>query len=299
MLLDQANSMRVIHTLPGDSNYVVALRFAVGGTRLISGAMGGALTLWDTRHWTVRKAVSGHTKSVNVMALDQTGDRLATGSSDCDVCIWSLPDFARLHRLRDRKQVVSAMAASHAGTCFAIGSYGGRVAVWDFAGQPLCGFRAQARHLAMVAFAPDDSALLTGGLGGAWASWSLPDAVQTGSMAAHDVAVTFGQYLPDAGQILTLGYDGILKLWDMHNWALVRSQLLCDERITSFQLDATGTHALVLTPGLIRIFSLADWTYVDACAVDSKILPCGAFAPDGRSAVVAAADGRVRVLTLD
>ncbi len=291
--------MQVVHTIPGDSNYVISLCFAAGGTRLISGAMSGSLKLWDTRHWVVRKEGAGHEKSVNVMALNQAEDRLATGSSDCDVCIWSFPDFDLLHRLRDRKQVVSAMTVSHDGTCLAIGSYGGRVALWDFAGQPLCGFKAQPRHLAVVAFAPDDSSLLAGGLGGELTSWSLPEAVRTGSMDAHEIAVSACQYLSGAGPILTLGYEGTLKLWDSGSWVLVRSQQLCDERITGFRIDSAGRQALVLTRGRIRIFSLEDWSYVDECSVDSKVLPCGAFAPDGRSAVVASADGLLRILTLD
>ena len=291
--------MQVVHTIPGDSNYVISLCFAAGGTRLITGAMGGSLKLWDTRHWAVLQKVSGHGKSVNVMALNRTEDRLATGSSDCDVCIWSFPDFDLLHRLRDRKQVVSAMTASHDGACFAIGSYGGRVALWDFTGQPICGFKAQPKHLAVVTFAPDDASLLAGGLGGELTSWSLPQAARTGSMDTHEIAVSACRYLPDAGSILTLGYEGVLKLWDSDSWVLVRSQQLCDERITGFRIDSAGRQALVLTRGLIRVFSIEDWSYVDEGSVDSKVLPCGAFAPDGRSAVVASADGLLRILTLD
>jgi len=247
----------------------------------------------------VLKEASGHAKSVNAMTLNRTEDTLATGSSDCDVCLWSFPDLDLLHRLRDRKQVVAAMTAAHDGTCFAVGSYGGRVAVWDFTGRPICGFQAQPRHLAVVAFAPDDASLLAGGLGGALTSWSLPEAVKIGSLEAHEIAVGVGRYLPGDGHMLTLGYEGALKLWDSDSWALIRRHQLDDERITGFRLDDAGRHALVLTHGLVSTFRLETWSYVDACTVDSHVLPCGAFAPDGRSVVVAAADGRLRILTLD
>ncbi len=298
-LRDLACPMQVAHTLPGHSAYVVSLHFAAEGTRLIAGAMGGSLHLWDTRDWVVRHVASGHMKSVNAMALNRTGDRLATGGSDCDVCIWTFPDFDLLHRLRDRKQVVSALTASHNGTCFAIGSYGGRVALWDFAGQPICGFKAQARNLSVVAFAPGDASLWVGGLGGALADWSLPDAVKMGSREVHEIAISACQCLPDVGQLLTLGYGGTLKLWDSDNWTLIRSQPLCTDRITGFCVDAARKRALVLSRGRVRIFSLESWIYVDECAVNAKVLPCGAFAPDGRSAVVASADRTLHILALD
>ncbi len=291
--------MKLVHTILGDSNYIISLHFATKGSRLISGGMGGHLKLWDSRTWEILKEVSGHEKSVNVMTLNGDEDRLATGSSDCDVCIWSFPEFKMLHRLRDRKQVVSAMTRSNAGKHFAIGSYGGRASVWDFAGQLYSGFKAQAKNLSTAAFSPDDTHLLTGGLGGEITSWNLPGGNKTGAMEAHEIAVTFCRYLPDGKQILTLGYEGTLKLWDASNWSLVRSQELDAGRITGFRYDSRGRRALVLTHGKVRIFSLATWMFEDEMAIESHVLQCGAFTLDGRFVLVASADGLLRLLALD
>ena len=290
--------MKTIHTILGDSKYIISLHFSAEGSRLISGGMGGHLKLWNSQTWEILKVVSGHEKSVNVMTLNGDEDRLATGSSDCDVCIWSFPEFKMLHRLRDRKQVVSAMTRSNAGKYFAIGSYAGRVSVWDFAGQLYGGFKAQAKNLSTVAFSLDDTNLLAGGLGGEITSWNLPVGDKLGAMEAHEVAVTFCRFLPGGNQILTLGYEGTLKLWDASNWTLVRSQTLDERRITGFRYDGKGRRALVLTHGKVSIFSLETWLFEDELAIESHVLQCGAFSPDGNSVLVASADGLMRVLAL-
>lgn len=290
--------MRIIRTIQGDSNYLMAARFTADGQWLVTAGMNGHLHLRAAPDWRRVRPVHGHGKSVNALVMNRAENRLATGSSDCRVFIWSFPEFELLHQMQDRKQVVSGLGAAHSGAHFAACAYGGRVALWDFQGNPVTDFKASARNLSAVAFAPDDSALLTGGLGGQLTLWSLPEGQAVGSIEAHDVALSYCRYLPEAGQVLTLGYDGFLKLWDPARWELVRATRLHDDRITGFSVDLERQRALVLTHGLIRLFDLAQWRVADELAVDSRVLPCGAFAPDGRTALAAAADGRIRILDL-
>ncbi len=291
--------MNIVHTLTGDGQYAVTLQFAADGRYLISAGMKGHLCLWSAQDWSRVRPISGHDKSVNALALDQAGTRIATGSSDGKVRIWSFPAFVLLHELQDRKKVVAGMATAHHGRMFAACAYGGRVAVWDFTGGLQAAIKASSGNLATVAFTPDDDMVLTGGLGGELTLWSLPEGKPAGRIAAHAVAVSYCRYLPDQRRVLTLGYDGMLKIWDAANRSLMRAVRVHDDRITGFAFDLIRERALILSAGLIRLFDLAHWTFTDELAVESRVLSCGALAPDGTTAVIGSADAKFRIVALD
>ncbi len=290
--------MHVIHTLRGDGQYAMALRFSPDGQYLISAGMNGHLHLWATHDWSHVKQITGHWKSVNAVILDHDGARIATGSSDCTIRIWSFPEFKLLHEVQDRKKTVAGMAVAHKAHAFAACAYGGRVAVWDFAGAFQIGFRASDRNLAAVAFAPDDRSILTGGLGGALTRWSLPDGEPLGTIEAHAIALSRCAYLPDGDRVLTLGYDGFLKLWDARNWTLLQAARIHDDRITGAWFDLARQQVLVLSAGLVRLYALACWDYVDELALDAHVLPCGILSPDGTTVVIGSADARFHVIDL-
>ena len=288
--------MQSIQTL--NDAYRLCLEFSADGQWLATGGMDPKLRLWHAADWTCHRELDAHEKSVNVMALNAANSRLVTGSSDCQVRIWSFPALACLHTLQDRKKTVSALAMAHRHAWFAIGSYGGRVAIWDMDGHPLGAFRASDRNVACVAFAPDDALLAVGGIGGELTLWSVPDGTAAGRLRAHETAVSFCRFLPPSTQALTLGYDGMLKLWDSGSWNVMRSVRLDRERITGFQLHAESHRAAVLTKGRVRIFDVQAWRYTDDVAVDSNVLPSAAFAPDGKTLAVGSANRALRILTL-
>lgn len=292
--------MREIHVLQGnaDASYGIALHFTADGSYLISAGMKGHLHVWSAQDWSHTRQIPGHAKSVNTLAMNRDGTRMATGSSDCRVCIWSFPACVLLHRLQDRKQVVAGMDVTHGGDAFAVCSYGGRVAAWNFEGEQLAGFKASHRNLGTVAFSPEDTVILTGGLGGQLSQWSYPEGRLQARIDVHETALGYVHYVPGTGQVMTLGYDGLLKLWDPATWGLLRTVSLHDARITGFRFDFARQRLLVLSQGLVRLFDLAHWTYVDELAIQANVLPCCAFAPDGRTAAVASADGKVRILEL-
>lgn len=291
--------MNLIHTFGGDGPYALTMQYAADGQYLISAGMNRHLHLWSTQDWSHVRQIGGHAKSVNALVLHRAGTLVASGSSDCSVRIWSFPEFALLHELQDRRKVVAGLAVAHRKDLLAACSYGGRVAVWDFDGALRAAFKVSSRNLSTVAFAPRDDMILAGGLGGELTLWSLPEGKPAGRIEAHAIAVGYCRYLPDQRRVLTLGYDGRLKLWDSRNWTLMRSACLHEDRITGFWWDRERERALVLSAGLIRLFDLAHWTFVDELAVDSRVLTCGTVSPDGTTAVIGSADAKFRIIALD
>ena len=289
--------MHLLETL--EHPYTLAAEFSGDGDRLVTAGMHNDVSVWLTDGWSREVHVDGHEKSVNALLRSSDDSLLVTGSSDCTAAIRSFPGLEVLHRVRDRKKVVSGLAMSPDADLFAMCSYGGRIAAWDLDGQSVAGFKASSRNLTALAFWANSTQVLTGGLGGDLTIWSFPDGDAVGTVSAHDIALS--ALKPDYvhRQVWTLGYEGQLKLWDANGWRLMRSIHLSDERIMGCRLNLGHRRAAVLTAGRIRLFNLEDWTWLDLIEVDSNVLTCAAWSPDGTTLAVGSADRRLRILAVE
>ncbi|MCE2466468.1 MAG: hypothetical protein J4G06_00485 [Caldilineaceae bacterium] len=279
--------------------YALAAEFSRDGTRLVTAGMNNDLTVWQTVNWRRETHINAHDKSINALVLSPDGRILVTGSSDCTAAIRSFPDLEERHRVQDRKKVVAGLARSPDTDLFAMCSYGGRIAAWGLDGQPTAGFKASRRNLTAVAFWEKSTQVLTGGLGGEMTIWSFPGGRSLGTVPAHDIALSALKADGANRQVWTLGYEGQLKLWDAEGWRLMRGEQLSDERIMGCRLDLERRRAAILTAGRIRLFDLDAWTWLDAIEVESNVLTCAAWSPDGATLAVGSADRRLRILTVD
>ena len=66
-----------------------------------------------------------------------------------------------------------------------------------------------------LAFSPDGQTLASGHAGIALL-WDVATGTQRTALRAHKFAVTAILYLPDGQTLATAGWDGTVKLWDLH-----------------------------------------------------------------------------------
>lgn len=288
--------MQIVQTL--EHPYALAARFSHDNARLVTAGMNNDVAVWRTANWSREAHANAHDKSVNALILSLNDRILVTGSSDCTATLRSFPGLELRHRVQDRKKVVSGLAMSPDSDLFAMCSYGGRIAAWGLDGQPMADFKASRGNLTAVAFWAESTQVLTGGLGGELTVWSFPGGELMGTVPAHDIALSALKADSDNRQVWTLGYEGQLKLWDAEGWRLMRGELLSDERIMGCGLDLVHRRAAVLTAGRIRLFDLDDWIWLDAVEVESNVLTCAAWSPDGATLAVGSADSRLWILGL-
>lgn len=58
----------------------------------------GSIRLWNAVTGTVTSTFNGHRKAVTVLAFDERGTRLASGSQDTDLIVWDVVGEAGLYR---------------------------------------------------------------------------------------------------------------------------------------------------------------------------------------------------------
>ncbi len=119
----------------------LALAFSPDGTRLLSGALDGALILWSTGpgRGPVLATLDpdSHEGALLTMAVPSTRNGpLATGGND-DVLLWDVPEPGRLARRPGQIKVPGAVLALALGgddRMLAVGTTTGRVSIWDLTG---------------------------------------------------------------------------------------------------------------------------------------------------------------------
>jgi len=285
-------------TWKAHGSHVPDLLFAGDGQILVSAGMDNAVHLWAVTGWSRLSTLEGHTHSVNAIALSADGRALATGSSDATVRLWTFPEGEVRQILQDRKRVVSDVTFSPDGRWVAAASYGGRVAVWTLDGEPVTGFAAGKRNLTTVAFSPDGRMMAAGGLGSQVGLWSLPGGELQEALEADPTAVLSLAFIDRGKVLVSLGYEGSIRLWDTGTWHERRSVQVDAEGPRRLVLFGDEKHAAVCVAGQVQLWSTVRWECAHVLDIGPKSVEAAAFSPDGRWLAVGAADGRIRVWDL-
>jgi WD40 repeat protein len=279
--------------------HVIDLRFTADSQTLVSAGMDNAIRLWSVPDWTAVRALEGHTHSVNAVAFSPDERTLVSGSSDTTVRLWSFPDGALRHELRDRKTVVSCLCVSSDGLLVVAGRYGGWATGWTLDGEPRLRLHASRKNLSAVAISPDSRLLATAGLGDEIRLWSLPDGEAQGMFIGHQTAVLALHFALVDGALLSFGYEGAIRLWDLATGSTIRYAQVAGDEPRRLVLSPGGEWAAVCAASRVELWSMQTWTFASVFEVRVRSVGSAAFSPDGRWLAAGSADGAIQVWSLE
>ena len=281
--------------LSAHGRHAQCVAFTRSGRLLLSAGQDAHIRLWSVPGFKAVGSITGHRNSVNSLVFSPAETQLATSSSDGTVRVWSFPEGRPVRVLE--KQAGARFSPS--GRFLASFSSRGRIAIWSMPdGEEVARSEVIDRRIFSIEFAPDESMLVVGGTGQIH-FLTMPDTVLEASVPAHDAAVAALQRSPDGLTMISAGPPGIVRLWATANWA----------PLAAIPLDAAGTYASAFSPdsatvavGIdfhIAMVSVAGRAVTDRVRVGVKGIYGMAWSPDGRYLANAAADGKVRVWTVD
>jgi WD40 repeat protein len=106
------------------------------------------------------------------------------------------------------------------------------------------------------------------------------------------------KFFDEGRQLVSLGYEQTIKLWDTASWQLTRTIPLETSGARSISLSPDqGTMALIMK-GKVQFWATGDWTVQQELPIGTPAVNSVAFSNDGHWLAVGAADKKIRVWSL-
>ena len=177
------------------------------------------------REWSIaspmeKQRLSGHSQDVYSVVFSPDGETLASASADKTVRIWSLETGKAIKTLATFPGAVYGLDFSSDGKQLAIAGADNTVRILNVDdGREARQFNGPTHAIYTVAFSPDDSQLAAAGMGlGSERNiylWSTDSSDPKATLIGHDDDVYRTQFSSTGSRLVSIGYSGSLRIWDV------------------------------------------------------------------------------------
>ncbi len=248
----------------------------------------------------IREVLSGHKSSVQDLAFDPEGERLASASLDGTVIVWNALSGKKLLTLTGHKAAIYGVAFSPDGKLLATGHVDGKAIVHDLSsGQIVLTLNGHTAAVHDLVFSPDGFRLVTVDSDGKAAVWEVPSGRELRTLTAHTTAINCVAFSPDGKRLATAGREGMVKVWDA----------LSGKELRAFTSHTAAVYSLAFSPDGARLATAgADWKTklwnlnsgqeIRTLTGHTSPVSSVAFSPNGRFLATAGSNGNVKMWDL-
>jgi len=255
----------------------VAVAFALGGTRIVSGSADGTAVIWPLGGGT--RIVLRHGDAVNGVAVSSDGREVLTWSQDGSAALWSAATGKRLDSFPHGAPVKAAVLSSD-GSLVATAGGDGSAKIWSTKGGALVQTLQQA-GVDAVAFNPEGTLLASGGSDDLARIWRTSDWTQLGS-ASHQDPVTRVSFSPD-GRFLATAAGNSAFVWSVGGWKQPWSSLDHTNSVNSINWSRDGTRLLTASQdGTAQLLDVESRRRLEQYHGHSGAVSQAVFSADGR-----------------
>jgi WD40 repeat protein len=231
--------------------------------------------------------LTGHSGSVNSIAISQDGKTLVSGSGDNTIKIWNLDKEVLKSTLTGHSSSVNSVVISPDGKTLASGSGDNTIRVWNLGtGVLKFALTGHSGHVSCLANSPDGSTLVSGSHDGTIKFWNLVTGVLKFTLIGHSGTVNSAVISPDGSTLVSGGHDGTIKIWNMGTKVL-RSTLTAHSGPVWSVAISPDSNTLVSAgyDGVIKIWNLRIGELKSTLTDNSGAIRSLAISPDGNTLV--------------
>lgn len=162
------------------------------------------------------RTLTGHTSSVNEIALIPGRNQLISGSADTTIKHWDLTTGGEIKTLTGHTSYVNALALSPDGRILASGSADQTIRLWDITtGETLATLTGHLSPVNTLAISHSGQRLISGSADGTVKIWDLEAQQEIHSLQAHASAINTLAISSDDAAFATGSADRTIRLWDL------------------------------------------------------------------------------------
>ena len=180
-----------------------------------------------------------HTENITCISISKGGRFLAYGDKSGAVYLWDISAKRLLHQLDKHKNEVSSLIFDSSNQYLISGSNDKKIIIWDlYSGiikKIIEDFNGKINYLVL---SPDDRILAACGKKKEICLWEFPWGQKRGELKGHKKDVIFISYNLNGDQLLSVGKDEQMIVWDVGQLKLIRKTELESKTLKNSGVDA-------------------------------------------------------------
>lgn len=229
---------KIIRTFTGHTNSIYTLALTLDGQTLVSGGRDATLHVWDlntlsnysSRSPTHRVigdglmyTLSGHSDSINAVAISSNGQLLVSGSEDNTIKLWNLHTQECLATLEGHEAEVKAVAISPDAQLLISGSADHTIKLWQLPNHPdelICPdpiytLTGHSGWVNCLAISPDGQLLASGSLDKTIKLWQLETGELKSTLVGHWDEINHLAISGDGRTLISCSRDETIQVWHL------------------------------------------------------------------------------------
>jgi WD40 repeat protein/serine/threonine protein kinase len=297
ILIADVRTADVRADLLGHGATIRTAAFSPDGRRLASGAVSGAVRLWDT---TVDRAVTtirSDAPLVTSIAFHPDGRQLGAGGILNTLEIWDL-ESRRVRTLPGHHFPIVAVAMTPDGRTLISGGQDGTIHRWDLTkGRPVQSMRdPRERALQAIAVDPRGQRVVSVAQDSSVCVWDSATGALVSRLSGGERPVVSLAYSPDGSRFAAGEESGAVTVWNTSTWQPLYRRQAQTGRISTLAFSPSSARLAVGSDNAtIRVLDASNGLERGPLMAHESRVTGIAYSPDGRRLVSGAADAAVRV----